>query len=151
MAKFSYRMQNILDVKQKQETQAKSAFAIARIRMNEEEEKLENLFAKKKALEDELRSISVGDIDVKELVFYNNSIEYTKNTIKRQLVEVKVASKNLEAANKRLSEIMKDRKIHEKLKEKAFEDFLVELNEQEKKEIDELVSFRFDGGDQQPQ
>ena len=64
--------------------------------------------------------------------------------IKKQLVEVKVASLNLEAAQKRLGEIMKERKIQEKLREKAYEEFLQELNDQEKKEIDELVSFRFE-------
>ena len=145
MAKFVYRMQNILDVKQKQETQAKSAFAVARLKLNEEEEKLEALFAKKRELEDELRKLSVGTICVADIVFCKNSIEYTKNQMKRQLVEVKVASKNLEATQRQLSLVVQDRKVHEKLKEKAFEDFLVELNDQEKKEIDELVSFRFEG------
>jgi flagellar FliJ protein len=36
---------------------------------------------------------------------------------------------------------MIDRKTHEKLKENEFEEFKIELNNQEKKEIDELVSF----------
>ena len=38
---------------------------------------------------------------------------------------------------------MKDRKTHEKLREKAFENFLMELSDQEKKEIDELVSYKY--------
>ena len=37
----------------------------------------------------------------------------------------------------------KERKIYEKLKEKAFENFKAELNAEEQKEVDELVSFRF--------
>ena len=37
---------------------------------------------------------------------------------------------------------MIDRKTHEKLKDNEFQVFLQELNEQEKKEIDELVSFQ---------
>ena len=40
MAKFRYRMQNILDVKEKLETQAKNEFAIAAAVVNEEEDKL---------------------------------------------------------------------------------------------------------------
>ena len=64
--------------------------------------------------------------------------------LKKQLVDVKVASLNLEAAQKRWGEVMKERKIQEKLREKAYEEFLQELNDQEKKEIDELVSFRFE-------
>lgn len=38
---------------------------------------------------------------------------------------------------------MKERKTYEKLKEKAFEQFKIEIEAQERKEIDELVSFRF--------
>ncbi|OYO51514.1 flagellar export protein FliJ, partial [Lachnotalea glycerini] len=43
----------------------------------------------------------------------------------------------------KLYEVMNDRKIHEKLKENAFEDFMKELNAQESKEIDELVSYTY--------
>ena len=44
MAKFFYRMQNILNLKYKLEDQAKMEFAVARRRLTEEEEKLEALF-----------------------------------------------------------------------------------------------------------
>ena len=37
---------------------------------------------------------------------------------------------------------MKERKTFEKLKEKAFEEFKLEIEAQEKKEVDELTSFR---------
>ena len=43
MAKFTYKMQNILDIKYKLETQAKTAFSIAAANLNKEEEKLEAL------------------------------------------------------------------------------------------------------------
>ena len=102
MAKFVYRMQNILDIKNKLEVQARNSYAAARMKLSQEEEKLDRMF------------------------------------------EQKVASLNLEAAQKRLGEVMKERKIQEKLREKAYEEFLQELNDQEKKEIDELVSFRFE-------
>ena len=45
-------------------------------------------------------------------------------------------------SSQRLTEIMKDRKTHEKLKEKAFEQFLQDENARESKEIDELTSYR---------
>ena len=49
----------------------------------------------------------------------------------------------VEKAREELGEAMKDRKVHEKLKEKAFDEFKLELNDQEKKEIDEVVSFNY--------
>ena len=41
MAKFIYRLQNILDIKNKMENQAKSAYSAARQKLNEEQKKLE--------------------------------------------------------------------------------------------------------------
>lgn len=147
MAKFIYRMQNILDIKNKLEIQAKNSYAAARMKLSQEEQKLDNLFEQKNAYEEAYRQQLSGNINVLQINICKNAIELSKNLIKKQLVEVKVASLNLEAAQKRLGEVMKERKIQEKLREKAYEEFLQELSDQEKKEIDELVSFRFEQED----
>ena len=144
MAKFVYRMQNILDIKNKLEVQARNSYAVARMKLSQEEEKLDRMFEQKKAYEENYRQQLSGNINILQINICKNAIELCKNQIKKQLVEVKVASLNLEAAQKRLGEVMKERKIQEKLREKAYEEFLQELNDQEKKEIDELVSFRFE-------
>ena len=144
MAKFVYRMQNILDIKNKLEVQARNSYAAARIKLSQEDEKLDRMFEQKKAYEENYRQQLSGNINILQINICKNAIELCKNQIKKQLVEVKVASLNLEAAQKRLGEVMKERKIQEKLREKAYEEFLQELNDQEKKEIDELVSFRFE-------
>lgn len=142
MAKFVYRMQNILDIKNKLEVQARNSYAAARMKLSQEEEKLDRMFEQKKAYEENYRQQLSGNINILQINICKNAIELCKNQIKKQLVEVKVASLNLEAAQKRLGEVMKERKIQEKLREKAYEEFLQELNDQEKKEIDELVSFQ---------
>ena len=49
MAKFLYRMQNILNIKYKLETQAKTEFSLAAAALRREEEKLENLRQRKRA------------------------------------------------------------------------------------------------------
>lgn len=144
MAKFVYRMQNILDIKNKLEVQARNSYAAARMKLSQEEEKLDRMFEQKKAYEENYRQQLSGNINILQINICKNAIELCKNQIKKQLVEVKVASLNLEAAQKRLGEVMKERKIQEKLREKAYEEFLQELNDQEKKEIDEIVSFRFE-------
>lgn len=143
MAKFSYRMQNILDIKYKMEDQARSAFATAMAKLRTEQDKLDSMFARKKALEEEYRRMAQGHIDVFELANGRKAIDFQKELIKDQMVEVRVAQKNVELARARLNEVMKDRKTHEKLREHAFDDFLHELSDQEKKEIDELVSYQY--------
>lgn len=53
MAKFIYRMQNILNLKLKLEEQQKMEFAAARKRLDEEEDKLHLLFRRKEGYEEE--------------------------------------------------------------------------------------------------
>lgn len=146
MAKFAYRMQNILDIKYKMERQARSAYANARNRLDTEQNKLEKLFSGKQDLENKYRKMAQGSLNVRDLLDGRRAIDFQKELIKVQMVEVRVAEKNFELARSRLNEVMKDRKTHEKLRERAFEDFLMELSAQEKKEIDELVSYKYGAG-----
>ena len=55
MAKFIYRMQSILDIKQKLEEQAKNEFAKARLQLTLEEDKLQKLKERKDAYVEEGR------------------------------------------------------------------------------------------------
>ena len=85
-------------------------------------------------------------LNIQELKRCNEAIEIKKLQAKDQEKAVKKAEREVELARIRLNEVMIERKTHEKLKEKAFEEFKVELEETEKKEIDELVSFRRSSG-----
>jgi len=143
MAKFIYKMQNILEIKYKLESQAKTNYANARAKLNQEQEKLKQLTDKLVYYEDEMRQLMSATLDILEIKFCKSAIEKTKYDIKQQILQVTVAERNLEQARIKLFEIMNDRKVHEKLKENAFEDFKKELNVQESKEIDELVSYTF--------
>ena len=55
MAKFKYKLQNILELKMKLEEQQKMALVTARINLNDEEDKLEALYARKRGYEEALR------------------------------------------------------------------------------------------------
>ena len=143
MAKFIYRLQNILDIKNKMENQAKSAYSSARHRLDEEQKKLENMLIRKKELENIYRELATGVLKPREMFDTRKAIDYQRELIKGQLVEIRVAEKNFEMARIRLNEAIKDRKTHEKLREKAFEEFLMELSQEENKEIDQLVSYRY--------
>ena len=138
-----YKMQNILNIKMRLETQAKTAYAEAAARVSEEEKKLTTLVMKRKSYELRAKELATSRLDIAEIKMCSSAIEYTKEQIKRQVVELNLAQKNLEAARKKLSIAMQERKTHEKLRENAFEVFKQEINDEEKKEIDELVSFNY--------
>jgi flagellar FliJ protein len=143
MAKFVYRLQNVLDIKMKLETQAKTEFANASNVVRTEEEKMVMLINKRKQCQNDIRESSVGKIDVVQLKIGADSVKAVEELMKQQAVRLRIAEKNLERVREKLDEAMKDRKIHEKLKENAFEEFKIELNNEEKKEIDQLVSFTY--------
>lgn len=143
MAKFFYRMQNILDVKYKLEDTAKQEYADARRILNLEEEKLENLRDRKNEYREEYNRLIVGSLDFLEIEATGNAMDIMDMYIKEQREVVKKCNKELEKARIKLQQVMQERKMHEKLKEKQFDEFVKELNSAENKETDEVVSYQY--------
>jgi flagellar FliJ protein len=143
MAKFVYSMQNILNLNEKLEDQAKMAYASQQAVVNEEEEKEQKLKDRKAAYEDEARRIRSESVNVKEMIANANAISIMGDMINEQHGVVLKEEEVLEVRRSELEEAMKDRKTQEKLKEKAFEVFKQELAMEESKEIDQLTSYTF--------
>ncbi len=142
MAKFFYKMQNILDIKEKLETQAKNDYAVANAALAEEEEKLAALNRRRDDYELRLKDAYNGTLDLKNITEYADAVEIIKYHIRLQEVNVEKAQKQVDITREKLQEAMQERKTHEKLKENAFEVFKQEVAASESKEIDELVSYR---------
>lgn len=143
MAKFVYRMQSILDIKYKLEEQERMAYGIASQRLQEENTKLQQLMLRRMEYEKHAAELAIGLIDVRAIQENKRAIDVMKSLIRDQIMKVHAAEKNLELARKRLNAVMVERKAHEKLREKAFEQFKQELAAEEAKEIDQLVSFNY--------
>lgn len=143
MAKFLYRMQNILDIKYKLEDAAKQEYAEARSRLNAEEEKLEALNDRRQGYYMDYQSAIQGKLDFLEIDECSNAMDVIDDMILTQTEMVRKRSRELEQARIKLNQVMQERKMHEKLKEKKFDEFIEELNIQENKETDEVVSYQF--------
>ena len=143
MAKFVYRMQNILELTEKLESQEKINFGIAQAAVNEEQEKLSALLAQRAGYERQEKELMTGILDLKKINQCKQAITIMKVQIRDQMLAVQKAQRNLERARKRLDEVMKDRKTHENLRDKAFEEFKKELAAEENKATDELVSYTY--------
>ena len=143
MAKFKYQLQNVLDIKEKLESQEKIAYSQAAAKLAEEQEQLQKLMIQKAGYDRKARKLVEGTIDILEITTCRKAIETMKTRIRAQMIEVHKAEQNLEAVRRRLSEVMIERKTYEKLREKRFEEFKQELAYEEKKEVDELVSYTY--------
>lgn len=146
MAKFIYRMQNILDIKLKMEDQAKASFAEANKELLIQEEKLEGLIRRREEYELEGQRLRLEKLNVIKLKDNSRALQVMKDMIKAQEMVVSIARDKAELARRKLQVAMQERKTQEKLKENAFEEFKHELNSEESKEVDELVSYRFGSG-----
>ena len=143
MSKFIYRMQNILNIKYKLEDQAKTEYLLANQILREEEEKLQKLKDRKTGYEEEVRKLLQKNLQVERIKENQEAVVRMGEFIIEQMACVKEAQYQVDLKAEKWTELRKERKAQEKLKEKAFENFLQEENARESKEIDELVSFNY--------
>ena len=143
MAKFRYRMQSILNIKIQMEDQAKMELGRAQRRLNEEEERLEQLYSRKSAYLEEGRRLRQDSLKVQVLRDNEYALARMDEFIEEQKENVRYAERKVEEARQKLEEIMKERKGQERLREKAFEQFVLEVNAAESKEVDELTSYTY--------
>jgi flagellar FliJ protein len=143
MKKFKYGMENLLQVKKKLEDQIKIAYGNARLRLTIEEEKLEQLIQKRISYEDELRALRSDRLDLQKIMQCEQAVEIMKMNIMQQTIIVRNTAQRLEVARIRLNDAMVERKTQERLKDKAWEEYLLQFDAEERKEVDELNSFHY--------
>ncbi len=143
MARFRYSMQSILNIKLKMETQAKQEFSAAKAALDEEEERLQRLFDRKAGYEERAAELLSGTLNVRDINENKMAVLCMDRYIEEQRLQVAKAERNLEQARERLTEVMMERKTHETLKDKTFQQFLMDEKRQESKEIDELTSYTY--------
>ena len=141
MAKFRYKMQSILDVKEKLENKAKQDFAQANARLDAEKVKLVELQKRRSYYMEEGLRLRLEKIDIRKIRENKMAVLKMDEYIKNQMVQINLASREVEKARSALQALMQERKAHEKLKENAFEEFMKEEQVQESKEIDQLTTY----------
>ncbi len=91
------------------------------------------------SLENVLKS---GGIDKTIIFIHQNYILKIKEGIKKQKEIIKAAEKEVEEKNRLMLEALKEKKIMEKLKERALEEFKSTIEKHEMLQIDEISTNR---------
>ena len=143
MKKFLFDLQGVLEIKQKLEGQARVDFGIARQKLNAEEEKKEALIRQKNGYTEALAETMTGILNIQEMNRLKNAIDVMNDRIRLQEVAVKRAERQLESVRIKLNKVVQERKTIEKLREKKFEEYMKEIDAEESKMVDELVSYRY--------
>ena len=141
MTRFRFRMQNILNLKEKLETQAEMRFAEQKKVLNEAIEAKNELLRRLAFLEEEAKRLRSDTLDLLEIQNNDLSRRLVQEDIIRADDRIRREERILEQRRKELENVMKERKAQEKLREHAFERFLKEEAAAESKMIDELTSY----------
>ena len=143
MAKFTFRLQSYLGVKEQMEELKKNEYGMAMRRLEEERQK-------KEALEQEVvqnvlffKEALGTSIEPVEIRRYNNRIEILKTWIVQQKERVEAAAKYAEEKRLELVEAMKDRKALETVKERNYEEYLKDEQKAERVVVDGIVSYQY--------
>ncbi|OGH94731.1 MAG: flagellar export protein FliJ [Candidatus Melainabacteria bacterium GWA2_34_9] len=144
MKGFKFRLQSVLDARQKKLEDCQLNFAKAKNRLHRENLVLSNFI---KVLDETILSLketlNSGGIDNTIIFVHQNYIITTKESIKKQKVVIEIAEKELEEKNQLMLEALKAKKVMEKLKEKALEEFKENINRHEMLIIDEIATCRY--------
>ena len=115
----------------------------AQMALMEEEETLQRLIDRKEAYLEEGRKMRSDVLHVSDLKDNRNAMLIMDEMIETQKEQVALAQDVVEAARLKLQGVMQERKMHERLKEKALEQFIQEENAAEGKAVDELTSYTY--------
>lgn len=143
MAKFVFKLKNILDIKQKLEDQAKIAYGEANAKLRQEEQILQTLMVQRTMYEKRAVDLVKGTISVRDIRENKQAIDVMKSRIRTQMMAVRAAENQVEAARLKLEEVMIERKTFDKLQEHAFEDFKCQVAYEENQAVNELVSYTY--------
>ena len=143
MAKFYFRLQDFLNLRERIEEQKKQEFGLAVARLEKEKQLRDSLINEKESNIISFRTQIQVRIEPLSFRIHNDYIEWLKERIIEQEKVVQIAQNHVNQKRQELVEAMKDRRMLEKLREKELAVFYKEQSIAEQKVLDEVVSYRF--------
>lgn len=144
MKKYSFRLQPVLDIREKTLEDKRLEMAQVIQLLNEQQEGLERLIAKQASYKDELESLSLeDDLNVFALANFKNYMVNLQEQITQQEHNIENTKKALRVKQEAVNEALKDVKVLEKLKEKQSQKFYKGIEMKEANEIDDISTARY--------
>ena len=145
MKKYSFRLQTVLEIREKKLEEKRREMAKVIAKLNEQIIGLEELFSKQISAKASLESIYAGEkeLDILEITNYKNYLGKIVNDAKNQEVAIESTRNLLKFKQLEVTEALKEVKILEKLKEKQEKKFYQHYEYVQAKEIDDIASTRY--------
>jgi len=144
MARFVYRMQSVLNIKQQTENQTKMEFAVAQADLNKELDLLQEYIDRKERYLQEAEELRQKEsLKLQDILDNQYAVAQMDVMIKQQNSKVKQQEQVVERVRVRLTRNIQERKMQETLRDRAFAEFMEEQKQEEAKENDQRTSFTY--------
>lgn len=138
---FKFRLQKILNLKEKAEENKKNEISVVLKEISEKEEEIKKLnIDRDKEILTRKKLNSEGST-INKIIDINNFIEYIEKEIDVANEELQVLNNKLKIKQNEYLEAQKEKKSFEKLKEKDLKKYKEEEAKEEAKVIDQIVTF----------
>ncbi len=139
MDAFSFRLQKVLDYKEKIEEKKKEEFVKALKHQLEMEQELQHFVDTKSSSNELIYGLKSSN----DFQNFSRYIEFLDNKIENAKYKLEKATEQLELKKQELIKSTSDRKVLDKLKERAKQDFDAESNKREQKLNDDFALFSY--------
>jgi flagellar FliJ protein len=143
MAGFVFRLQSLLDLKRNIEEDIKLKFGMAVKELERNKSILKSIEKEKYANMEEFTQKASKKLFVIELMEYSKYISYLNQKAEIQKENVKKAEDYVDKIREELVKAAKEREMLERLREKRYEKFLREQQQNEQKLSDEIYSIKY--------
>ena len=144
MARFNYRMQSVLNIKQKTEGQVKMEFASAQSELNKQLDILDGYIKRKEHYLIEAEKLrNEESLKLQDILDNQYATAQMDVMISSQAKVIKECENKVERVRVRLTRAIQERKMQEKLRDRAYAEFLEEEKQEEAKENDQCTSFTY--------
>lgn len=139
MASYSFKLQKVLEYRERKEELLQQELAALMIALSQAEEELNRLISSFRRNEIELKIKREKRIDVNEADIFRKFLDRMKDKILGQRSRVVHLANLVNAKRNELIEASKEKRVLERLKEKDYDEFLKTLDRKERAFLDELA------------
>ena len=145
MKKYSFRLQTVLEMREKKIEDKRREMAKVIAQLNEEYEKLEELVSKRERSKSSLENIyeGRGELDILEITNYKDYLGKIASDLITKGEVIKQIRNTLRFKQLEVTEAYKEVKVLEKLKETQETKFYQHYQYVEAKEIDDMATTRY--------
>jgi flagellar FliJ protein len=143
MKKFAFSLETLLQHRINIEERERNKFRLIRAELQEELNHQQSLSARHKQARSELAQQKSGTCDGREIASFYRYLDRLDRELKRSAERAAELEKHLEAQKQVMIKASRDKQMIENLKKKKRREYLLSVDRQEQKSIDEMVVNRF--------